>query len=280
MKQNLNINIGWLHGQWGPINQLSIPISDRGVKLGDGIFETILIYKGSAQLLKSHLMRWQQSASILQMAAPPSEQWLRPLINEAIQRISLDKSNGALRLNWTRGNNLSRGISISNKKIAKSDHRFWLELHACEPSFDSISTMISHSEQRNANSQLNQFKTFAFGQAIQAKYEANNCGYDDALLLSSNGDLCCGTTANLLIKRNHQWITPPLDSGCLPGIMRQQGINSGLIKEARVSRNPQQGDEWLLINSLGCKAIRKINNQSLSISTNTQKLWLDLLREE
>ena len=39
-------SIGWIDGTWGSTEKLSIPICDRGLTLGDGLFETILIYKG------------------------------------------------------------------------------------------------------------------------------------------------------------------------------------------------------------------------------------------
>ena len=97
------------------------------------------------------------------------------------------------------------------------------------------------------------------------------------MFLSSNDELCCSTTANILIRRENQWITPRLESGCLPGVMRQQGLDSGLIKEAEISDKPSKGDQWLLINSLSCKPINKVDTQSLSIFQNPQELWLSLL---
>ena len=211
------------------------------------------------------------------MAPPPSETWLQPLINEAIERSFISKGNGALRLNWSRGDNPSRGINIPTNKNESSSHRFWLEVYPGEPHFNSISTLISRHEERNANSLQSQCKTLAYGQSIQAKYEANNLGHDDALLLSTNGELSCSTTANVLVKRKKQWLTPRLESGCLAGIMRQQGLESGLIKEAKISSQPCEGDEWLLINSLSCRPIRKLNDQFLKITSNPKEFWLSLL---
>ncbi len=277
MKNKTVHNIGWCDGEWGPTSHIRIPICDRGLNFGDGIFETILIYQGEPQLLNSHLNRMQNSASILKMASPPSEVWLRSLIREGLNRASLENSNCVLRLNWTRGNNITRGIGVWTEQRESSQHRFWLEINQADPYFHSISTLISSCERRNATSRLSQCKTFAYNQSIQAKHEANIAGYDDALLLSTNGELCCGTTANLIIKRQGQWITPPLDSGCLAGVMRQQGLNSGIIKEANIHHQPYPGDEWLLINSLSCRPIKKLNNQYLNIYSDPKQLWLSLL---
>ncbi len=278
MKKEVTANIGWANGKWAPLNQLMIPITDLGLKLGDGIFETILIFNGQTQLLTSHMDRWQKSASLLNMAPPPSKTWIQPLIDEAIHRTSLPEGNGALRLNWTRGDQFSQGINIHQEVKKQVNHRFWLEVRPSEPCFDSITTMISRYEKRNSYSQHSQCKTFAYGQSIQARYEAHLSGYDEALLLSTNGELCCGTTANLVIQRHAEWITPRLASGCLPGIMRQQGLKCGLFKEAIINNVPFEGDKWMLINSLGCRPIKKVNNHSLDIYSKPKELWMSLLK--
>ena len=56
------------------------------------------------------------------------------------------------------------------------------------------------------------------------------------MTISTNEEISCGTTANIIIKRNNEWLTPRIESGCLPGIMRQQGLNSGLIRAAKIAK--------------------------------------------
>ena len=85
-------------------------------------------------------------------------------------------------------------------------HKFWFEINEYIPDFEPITTMISINEQRNAGSQLSQCKTFSYIQSIQARRESNLAGYDDALLLSTNNEISCGTTANIFIHRRNQRI--------------------------------------------------------------------------
>ena len=274
MIENKQEKLGWINGNWGIFKDLKLPISDRGLNFADGIFETILILKGSPQLLNEHLDRWERSAKLLNMNPPPTKKWLSSLIKDGIKRSQLNNKDGVVRLNWTRGESEQRGIDIS--KI--NNHRFWLEITFNKPIFDSISTIISQTERRNSFSRLSSCKTLSYNQSIQARIEAKNSGFDDALLLNMQGEICCGTTANILVKRKNNWFTPSLKSGCLPGIMRQRGIDLNIIRESIVKPLPQEEDEWFLINSLSCRPIHRINEKILKISTNPREFWLNLLK--
>ena len=274
-----NRAIAWVDGRWGAPAELSVPLTDRGLQLADGLFETVLVEAGRPQLLEEHLLRWRQGAALLGLADPPDQLWLTPLIAEAIARAGLAHAgSGALRLTWTRGDSDGRGIELpADGRAAR--HRFWLQLTAITPAFDPCTVIISRHERRNAESRLSRCKTLAYGQAIQARHEARQAGAEEALLLSTNGSLCCGTTANLLVRRQGHWLTPPLTSGCLPGVMRGRALELGLVAEARLEATPQPGDRWLLLNSLGCRPIRSCDGHLLQAMTpaDAERFWRALL---
>lgn len=276
MTENKNKKLGWISGHWGIFKDLKVPINDRGLNFADGIFETILILNGVPQLLDEHLNRWEKSANILEMNPPPSKEWLISLVEDGINRAQLNNINGVIRINWSRGESEQRGIDISKTSF----HSFWLEIDSYQPDFESISTMISQTERRNSFSRLSSCKTFSYNQGIQARLEAKNAGFNDALLLNSQGEICCATTANILVKRENTWLTPPSNSGCLPGIMRQRGIDLNIIKETLIEATPKDNDEWFLINSLSCHPIQKINTKRLKITTNPKDFWLTLLKSK
>ena len=269
------VTIAWIDGRWGEPDELQLPLSDRGLQLGDGLFETILVLNGTAQLLPEHLARWAASAELLGMDPPPSKQNLSGLIDEAIVKSELDQASGALRLNWSRGSGQGRGIGLPDD----NNHRFWFTLTPCSTRFQPIRTITSRLERRNRDSVSSRCKTFAYGAAIQARREAERAGADDALLHNTQGDLCCGTVANLLVHREGGWITPPLSSGCLPGVMRACAISLGIAIEADVGETLHSSDQALLINSLSCKPIQTHNNQSLTPTASAQELWQLLLKK-
>ncbi len=270
-------SIAWIDETWGRPEELKLPLSDRGLQLADGLFETVLVDQNRPCLLDAHLRRWEESADLLGMAPPPKKSWLHPLIQEAIERLGLKQSSGALRLNWSRGDGSKRGIGLDHHCAEPSRHRFWLTLQAHTPIFESVRAWISCHEYRHASSLMSRCKTFSYGQAIQVRREAQQRGAEDGLMLSTNGSLCCGSSANLVVQRHGQWLTPPLSDGCLPGVMRGQALNQGLMQEQSLSAKPQPGDQWLLINSLGCRTISHVNREPLTISSCGEAFWKSLL---
>ena len=82
-----------------------------------------------------------------------------------------------------------------------------------------------------------------------------------------------------MVHRKGAWITPPLSSGCRPGVMRARAISRGIAIEADVGSNLHSSDQALLINSLSCKPIQTHNNQSLTPTASAQELWQLLLKK-
>ena len=271
--------IAYLDGRWGQPSDLAIPLNDRGLLLADGLFETLLVEKGLPLLLEAHLARWRDSAELLGLPAPPGADQLRPLINESVRRSGI--ATAALRLNWSRGSN-GRGLDLPAPRETGGEGRFWMQLTATRPRFNPLTAVISSSEQRLAGSLLSRCKTFSYGSAIQARREARSRGAEDALLPSSSGGLCCGTSANLLVRRRHTWLTPPLASGCLPGTVRGEALARGLAQEsvltlAELQRWWAEGDgACLLINSLSCRPIARLEDRPLPVLEG-ETLWRRLV---
>jgi branched-subunit amino acid aminotransferase/4-amino-4-deoxychorismate lyase len=248
-------------GRWGRAAELALPLSDRGLLLADGIFETMLVLDGRPRLLAEHLWRWQEGAALLGMDPPPPPSRVEALIEEAIARSGT--GCGALRLNWSRGSPHAagaRGLAIP----AGCRHRFWLQLSPAVPCFEPVRVLVSPTETRSATSVLSRAKTFAYGSAIQARRQAAAAGAGDALLRSAAGGLCCATSANLLVHTGGVWCTPPLSSGCLPGVMRARALELGLAREAVIEvADLAASGGALLLNSLGCRPISHLEGAPL-----------------
>lgn len=74
---------------------------------------------------------------------------------------------------------------------------------------------------------------------------------DEVLLCNNRGELTEGSFTNLVLKLDNRMLTPPLTSGLLPGIMRQDLLEQGTITEQLLyPQDLQQAEEIWLINSV------------------------------
>ena len=267
-------SIGWYKNQWLDINNIFISATDRGLKFGDGIFETILIKHNKPILFDEHIKRLEKSSKILNINLKLNKLNLKRIIDEGIAKLSLkDNEFGSVRLNYSRGTNKGRSLKINSTSITNSVDNLWLEFYQIQPDFAPISVYISQQEKRNEFSLISKCKTFSYNQSIQVLLEANQKSFDDSILLNTSGELCCGSTFNLLIKRNTHWITPRKESGCLEGIMVEKALKLKIAKEQLIFPEFQEDDIIVAINSLSCRQINKVNDLKLRSNFDPIYFW-------
>ncbi|CAK5280319.1 unnamed protein product [Mycena citricolor] len=80
----------------------------------------------------------------------------------------------------------------------------------------------------------------------------------DVIMYNTAGEVTESSVSNVAFYRNQTWITPPLASGCLPGVLRQWLLRHKRIKEAAAGElkkgDVHEGDWLLLFNSVrGCR---------------------------
>ncbi|ABM73091.1 Aminotransferases class-IV [Prochlorococcus marinus str. MIT 9515] len=273
----MTISIGWHKDQWLKIEDICISANDRGLKFGDGIFETILIKNNNAILLDEHLHRLENSSKILNIDFNINKFYLKKIISLGIKKLSLKNNQlGSIRINYSRGLNKGRSIRIRNSIEENNSNNLWIEFYIIESNFSPISTFISQTEKRNQYSLINQCKTFSYNQSIQVLLEAKTKSFDDCLMLNTTNELCCGSTFNILLKRNNIWFTPRKESGCLQGIMVSKAKKLKLIKEDLILPKFYKDDILIAINSLSCRQIKKVNEIEF-ISTFDPKYFWELL---
>jgi para-aminobenzoate synthetase/4-amino-4-deoxychorismate lyase len=76
-------------------------------------------------------------------------------------------------------------------------------------------------------------------------------GADDVLMVNERSELTESTIANLAVKLDGQWCTPPVDAGCLPGIHRRVLLEQGDLVERTIQPSDLEACEGLaLVNSV------------------------------
>ncbi len=102
----------YVNGKVTPASRAVIPVFDRGLVLGDGLFETLRVREGRPEFLDLHYRRWTQSARRLRLRVPVSETELRGILARLCRKSRLD--DAVARITLTRGLYLG-GLSIDPK---------------------------------------------------------------------------------------------------------------------------------------------------------------------
>ena len=72
-------------------------------------------------------------------------------------------------------------------------------------------------------------------------------GIDEFIYLNERNEVCEGTITNIFVKIAGHWLTPPLKSGCLPGVLRRKKIEDASCKVKIVTLSDLQGAEKITV---------------------------------
>ena len=62
--------IGWYNGTMGPLSEMTVPMNDRAVYFGDGVYEAAYFRNGRPFALDDHLKRFKNSLGFVKIAYP------------------------------------------------------------------------------------------------------------------------------------------------------------------------------------------------------------------
>jgi aminodeoxychorismate lyase len=194
-----------------------VPVNDRGFTLGDGLFETIPLYGGAPFLLDRRLSRLRGSARIISLRIPFADDEIANAVTNLAGRRGI--SRGVARLTVTRGTG-PRGYGI-----ADCDSPTWvLTVEPYEPmsheKWERGFALASVTIRKNAASPLSGIKSTSALERVMILDEARKSGADEALVLSTDGQIACGSAVNVFWARDGRIETPSLNCGILPGVTR------------------------------------------------------------
>jgi len=257
----------FLNGRLVAKDQARIDPADRGLLLGDGLFETLRSEGGRAAGLAAHLERLGRGAELLGIPIPEID--LAAAVAETLAANDLTGCAAALRITLTRGPG-PRGLV---PPIEPHPTLMIVAVASAPPSDAPLRAVIA-ATRRNEQSPLAQLKTLNYLDNVLAKSEAEARGADDALLLNTAGRLACASAANLFLVRGRRLLTPPTGEGVLPGITRAEVIALAADLELAVTETPlepdqlRSADEAFLTNSLmQIRPLVAVNDRPLADGT-------------
>jgi branched-chain amino acid aminotransferase len=249
------MNPVWLNGALMAGEDAHIGHDDRGLTLGDGVFETIKAIAGKPVHVDLHLERLCAGAAALGFAPPYDDTTLIA----ALMAVA-DGKSCALRLTLTRGP-MARGILPS--RVARPTTL--ITAGTLPDRFLPARLVVARLTRRNEQSPLTRIKSLNYLDSILARQEAEAAGYDDAIMLNTRGDLAEATAANVFLVIDGRLVTPPVPDGALPGIARRLMLASGRAVEATIpSADLARATSGFLTNSLGVRQIACIGGHALA----------------
>ncbi len=132
------------------------------------------------------------------------------------------------------------------------------------PPLEPVRAIIATSTQRNEQSPLSRIKSLSNLDNVNARQEAATYGVDDVLLLNTQGWLACSTSSNLFLLIDGALLTPPVEDGAFPGIVRADLISKFRAQETRLAVDDLgRAEEAFLTNALGIRPLVEVSGQAI-----------------
>ncbi|MFN8588499.1 MAG: aminotransferase class IV [Candidatus Eisenbacteria bacterium] len=238
----------WANGRIVRGDDAAISLFDRGARDGGGIFETLRVYGGEPFAWQRHMERFVLAAAELGFPVPPKPAEWRDAIAALLTEAKL--SDAVVRLTVTRG--IAGGRPTRAGAWAEAQPltaRLWRGTRTGAATA-MVSPLVADLGWMAA------YKTTSRMAWDLAREQALAAGVDEALLVSSAGELLEGAASNVFVVKNGEVRTPPLASRVLPGVTRAIALELcaelGVpAREARLTpADLHDADEAFLTNSV------------------------------
>ncbi|MFD2169270.1 D-amino-acid transaminase [Tumebacillus lipolyticus] len=204
--------IGFINGQWIPVEQAVLPIDERGHNFGDGVYEVIRVYQGVPFKMREHLERLLKSAEAILLKLPYTIEELEALIAEGLAKTELQEA--AVYMQITRG-------------IATRVHLFPDVPASTTMTIRPAADIPSNVREAGINVTLVEderwkncyIKSLNLLPNVIAKQKAKDQGFYEAVFVR-DGIVLEGSSCNIFLVKDGVLITPPANRFILHGITR------------------------------------------------------------
>jgi branched-chain amino acid aminotransferase len=246
----------WIDGEAVPAGQASVPVLDRGLTVGDGVFETLKAIDGVPFAARRHLDRLRRSAEGLDLEVGWTDAQLRAAMTEVVARSGLGAARvritvtaGVAPLGWERGDGPTTVIVAAGP------------LGPPAPSA-AVCTVPWPLNERSALAGL---KTISYAEHVRALAHARARGCAEALLATTTGLLAEGTGSNVFVVHDGRLSTPPLSTGCLAGVTRDLvlEITEAVEADLPIEALAEVSEAFLTSTTRGVQPIASIDGRDL-----------------
>jgi branched-chain amino acid aminotransferase len=236
----------WLDGRFVPWDEANVHILTHSLHYGLAVFEGIRCYRcddgrSAVFRLREHMTRLYRSAHIMQLAVPFAQDAVEKAVLDALRVNRLPEGyirplvflgEGAMGL-LPRDNPVRVAIAVWKWGAYLGEEGLERGIRAKVSSYTRHHPNVSMTKSKTAGDYVN---------SILAKREVTKLGYDEAIMLDTNGLVSEASGENVFIVRDGALKTPPLPS-VLEGITRDAVIRIARDKGIPVIEQPMTRDE-------------------------------------
>ena len=201
---------------------------------GWGVFSTLRVAEGVLFAFERHWARIQRDAALFHVPLVENPDELHARLLELVEanhaydstlRVAIVRNGGGM---WAGPSN-GRGSDLIALTADTKDWGAGVKL-ALQP------------QARHAACEFAGTKILSWAMNLTWLENAQQRGFDEAILLNERGEVAECTSANIFIANGERVLTPPLSSGCLPGVTRELLLNEihvpGITIEEKLLRPP------------------------------------------
>jgi branched-chain amino acid aminotransferase len=210
--------------------ELSLSPGQVGLLSGWGVFSTLRVADGVLFAFERHWARIRRDAAALHVPLPEDPEKVRRNLLDLVE--ANQAYNSTLRMVIVRnGGGMWAGPSNgrpSDVIALTADSKDWGE-----------GVKLAYVQNaRHAACQFAGTKILSWAMNLTWLESAQSRGFDEVILLNERGEVAECTSANIFIARKNQVWTPPLSSGCLPGITREVVLREIQVPGIRIGETP------------------------------------------
>lgn len=208
-----------------------------GLLNGWGVFSTIRVYDGVMFAWERHWARMHTDAVRMRVPFPPDREWLAQRL-QRLMDVNLPNANPAWNATLRVAVIRNRGGMFEGPGPMRE-----FDVVAFTADVNRWGNSVKLGLIPNARYAASEFagtKNLSWSENLTWYERAHDQGLDEVVLLNEREEVCECTSANIFAVQGDQVWTPPLASGCLPGVTRAL-----LLEEIRVP-GLQIGEKTLL----------------------------------
>ena len=201
--------LGYYNGQWGSLDEITVPMNDRGGYFGDGVYDAASSANGVIFTLDEHVDRFFDSAKLLRIELTLSKEDLKNTLNEMLSKV--DK--GEYLVYWQ----ATRGTGMRNHAFPSGPSNLWIMIRPIViPDLSKKVKLITMEDTRYLHCNI---KTINLIPNIMALQKAEETGCVEAVFYRGETVTEC-TKSNVHIIKNGTFITHPANNLILKGVAR------------------------------------------------------------